>query len=163
MHIIGQGSLAIKSLAVGHTLPSSLPHSDHLWGMKYLNNGLFWVEYDQFTMVTICLTCVVSRIFVWLVNWPLLITHIVHNIHSLSTWVKNCLDCQIRRELFRTTPQNGAHPATFQFSTLIILSYKILLLLLTLQLWVGLGLFDNSIPHLSILNLHPPASNFHPP
>ena len=28
----------------------------------------------------------------------------------------------------------------------------ILLLLLTLQPWVGLGLFDNSIPHLSILN-----------
>ena len=26
----------------------------------------------------------------------------------------------------------------------------------------GLGLFDNSIPHLSVLNLHPPSSNFHP-
>ena len=46
---------------------------------------------------------------------------------------------------------------------LVLVLLLLLLLLLTLQPWVGLGLFDNSIPHLSILSLHPPASNFHPP
>jgi len=38
----------------------------------------------------------------------------------------------------------------------------LLLLLLTLQPWVGLGLFNNSIPLLFILNLCPPTNNFHP-
>ena len=37
-----------------------------------------------------------------------------------------------------------------------------LLLLLTLQLWVGVGLFNNSIPLLSVLYLRPPTNNFHP-
>jgi hypothetical protein len=37
----------------------------------------------------------------------------------------------------------------------------LLLLLLTLQPWVGLGLFHNSIPRLSILHLLPPISNLH--
>ena len=111
----------MKSLAMGHTLFSSLPHPDHLWGTKHLTSGLFteW-KCDQITMVSICLKCVVSRIFVWPVNWPLLITHIVYIIHSLSTLVENCLDCHIRRELFRTPTQNGAHLATFQVITLII-------------------------------------------
>ena len=38
----------------------------------------------------------------------------------------------------------------------------LLLLLLTLQPWVGLGLFNNSTPFLSILNLDPPTNNLHP-
>jgi hypothetical protein len=33
---------------------------------------------------------------------------------------------------------------------------------LTLQPWVGLGLLNNSIPLLSILDLRPPTNNFHP-
>ena len=33
----------------------------------------------------------------------------------------------------------------------------------TLQPWVGLGLFNNSIPFLSVLYLRPPTNNFHPP
>jgi len=42
--------------------------------------------------------------------------------------------------------------------------YKLhlLLLLLTLQPWVGFGLFTNSVPLLSILDLRPPTNNFHP-
>ena len=38
----------------------------------------------------------------------------------------------------------------------------LLLLLLTLQTWVGLDLFNDSIPLLSILDLRPPTNNFHP-
>ena len=38
----------------------------------------------------------------------------------------------------------------------------LLLLLLTLQPWVGLGLFNNSILLLSILYLRPLTNNFHP-
>ena len=38
----------------------------------------------------------------------------------------------------------------------------LLLLLFTPQPWVGLGLFNNSIPLLSILDLRPPTNNFHP-
>ena len=47
---------------------------------------------------------------------------------------------------------------------LLLLSTKqfLLLLLLTLQPWVGLGPFNNSIPLLSILDLRPPTNNFHP-
>jgi len=132
MHIVSQGSPAIKVSGCGtHTsffTAASRPSVRHQVCKQW---ALFWVEYDQITMVTICLKCVVSRIFVWPVNWPLLVTHIVHIIHSLSTWVKNFVDCHIRRELFRTTPQNGAHPVTFQVSTPIILSYKIQVLKMT--------------------------------
>jgi hypothetical protein len=45
---------------------------------------------------------------------------------------------------------------------LLLLRLLLLLLLLTLQLWVGLGLFKNSIPLLSILDLRLPTNNFHP-
>ena len=38
----------------------------------------------------------------------------------------------------------------------------IIIILLTLQPRVGLGLFNNSIPFLSVLYLRPPTNNFHP-
>ena len=38
----------------------------------------------------------------------------------------------------------------------------LLLILLTLQPWVCLGLFNSSTPLFSILCLHPPTSNLHP-
>ena len=44
----------------------------------------------------------------------------------------------------------------------VVLLVVVLLLLLTLQPWVGLGLFNNSIPFLSLLYLRPPTNNFHP-
>ena len=44
--------------------------------------------------------------------------------------------------------------------TLIVI--LLILLLLTLQPWVGLGLFNNSIPFLSVLYLRPPTNNFRP-
>jgi hypothetical protein len=45
---------------------------------------------------------------------------------------------------------------------LLLLLLLLLFLLSTLQPWVGLGLFNNSTPLLSILRSHPPNSNPHP-
>ena len=62
-------------------------------------------------------------------------------------------------------------PSNLQFSfslgLLLLLILLLLLLLLlplllfTLQPWVGLGLFNSSIPLLSVLDLRPPTYSFH--
>jgi hypothetical protein len=87
--------------------------SGHLWLFFEWRN-------DQITKVTFYLKCVVSRIFVGQQ------THARNTLctqyYYLSMWVKNCLDCHITSELFRTTPKMGQPPATFQASTAIILS-----------------------------------------
>ena len=50
----------------------------------------------------------------------------------------------------------------FIINIFLWLPLSILLLLLTPQPWVDLGLFNNSIPLLSILDRRPPTNNFHP-
>ena len=57
----------------------------------------------------------------------------------------------------RPSPSN----LQFSFSLGLILLLLLLLLLVTLRPWVGLGLFNNSFPLLSILDLRPPTNNFH--
>ena len=67
---------------------------------------------------------------------------------------------KLRFPYLKTTAQDGGKVLALRTGRPY--PQEILLLLLTLQPWVGLGLFNNSIPFLSVLYLRPPTNNFHP-
>ena len=63
---------------------------------------------------------------------------------------------------FRETCSRSSCMHFVRASSSFLLRLLLLLFLLTLQPWVVLGPFNNSIPLMSILELRPPTNNFHP-
>ena len=98
-------------------------------------------------------------------RWLLSVCRLIQNSLNFYPMQFDVLKWSLYRVLTKKIRRRMSATGCFHIyyvNNVLLLLLHLLLLLLTLQPWVGLGLFNNSIPLLSILDLRPPANNFHP-